>query len=298
MACSSTTTEGTTTSRPLWQPRLMSRNTREPDDTEAASHQARPRDWGSRWFNYPLVGANTDVGLFLGGIVRRDTYGFRHHPYKNRLSLSAAINPIEFGVSGQLEYDFSIRRAALRGIFDIEGSTREVRRYFGVGNLTESSDADEFFRADRAYIGANLGIEPTLPEGWWFSVAPVFRFSTPVDEEATFLAAERPRPYGFDDFSQAGLVGGLTWDSRDEPAFPTRGGLLEIEGRYYPSILDVDEPYGGHSRIRVDQPRARRTRAVAQGPSREGLGNLPLLRRCPARGLHNSSRVYVRSIRG
>ena len=217
----------------------------EPDDTEAASHQARPRDWGSRWYNFPLGGANTDIGLFLGVIAQRDTYGFRHHPYKNRLTLSAAFNPVVLGMSGQLKYDFSIRRAGLRGILDIEGSTREVRRYFGTGNRTESSDEDEFFRADRAFIGVNLGIEPSLPEGWSFSVAPVFRFSTPVDEEVTFIEAERPRPYGFDDFSQAGLVGGLTWDSRDEPALPSRGGLLELEGRYYPSILDVDEPYGG-----------------------------------------------------
>ena len=143
----------------------------EPDDTEAASHQARPRDWGSRWYNFPLGGANTDIGLFLGVIAQRDTYGFRHHPYKNRLTLSAAFNPVVLGVGGQLKYDFSIRRAGLRGILDIEGSTREVRRYFGTGNRTEKSDEDEFFRADRAFIGVNLGIEPTLPEGWWLVVS-------------------------------------------------------------------------------------------------------------------------------
>ncbi len=146
-------------------------------------------------------------------------------------------------MSSQLKYDFSITRAALRGVFDIEGSTREVRNYFGMGNRTATSNSDDFFEADRAFIGANLGVAPTLPDGWSFSVGPVFRFSTPVDEEATFLAIERP--YGFDDFSQAGLVGGLTWDSRDEPALASRGGLLEIEGRYYPSILDVAEPYVG-----------------------------------------------------
>ena len=171
----------------------------EPDDTEAASHQARPRDWGSRWYNFPLAGANTDIGLFLGGIAQRDTYGFRHHPYKSRLTLSSAFNPIALGVSGQLKYDSSIRRGWLRGILDIEGSTREVRRYFGMGNRTEMFDDDDFFRADRAFIGANLEIEPSLPEGWSFSVAPVFRFSTPVDEEGT-LAAEGPL-YGFDNFS-------------------------------------------------------------------------------------------------
>ena len=40
-------------------------------------------------------------------------------------------------------------------------------------------------------------------------------------------------------------MGGLTWDSRDEPALPARGGLLALEGRYYPAIMDVSEPYGG-----------------------------------------------------
>ena len=217
---------------------------RAPDDTESATHQARPRDWGPRWFDLPMIGANSDVGIFVGQVLWRETYGFRHYPYQTRATLTYTVNPIVLGVAGRGTYEFPLRRGTLFGVLEAEGSTRDVRYHYGFGNEAVKDRSSSFFRADRAYVSLFTPLEIRTGGGVSLRLGPAIGFTTPVDEDDRTFITNEP-PYGYEDFSWAGLRGGIRWDSRDVEGFASKGGLIEIDGRLNPAILDVDRTYGG-----------------------------------------------------
>ncbi len=217
---------------------------KEPDDTESATHQARPRDWGSRWTSLPLIGLNSDVGLFVGETGRRYGYGFRHFPYKTRLDLTAVVNPTHLRFQAGAAYAFPLARGT-SGLISAEVTNREIRRFFGFGNETTKGDPSVDFRADRsrAYMEAVVGVRPAPAVSVDFG--PAFWFSSPTKEDGTFVEAQAP--YGQDDFTQVGLVGRAAWDTRDNPVAPSLGVMLEVEGRYIAEALDTEAAYGGLS---------------------------------------------------
>ncbi len=217
---------------------------KEPDDTESATHQARPRDWGSRWTALPLIGLNSDVGLFVGNTGHRYGYAFRHFPYKTRLDLMALVNPTHLRFQAGATYTFPLVGSTV-GLISAEVTNREIRRFFGFGNETTKDDGSVDFRADRsrAYVEAMVGLRPTSAVSIDFG--PAFWFSSPTKEAGSFVEAEAP--YGQDDFAQVGFVGRASWDTRDNPVAPKVGLNLEVEGRYIPEALDTEAAYGGLS---------------------------------------------------
>ncbi len=217
---------------------------KEPDDTESATHQARPRDWGSRWTSLPLIGLDSDVGLFVGDTGHRYGYAFRHFPYKTRLDLTAVVNPTHLRFQAAAAYTFPLVRGAV-GLIRADVTNREIRRFFGFGNETARDDESVGFRADRsrAYLEAVVGLRPAPALSIDFG--PAFWFSSPTKEEGTFVEARAP--YGHDGFAQVGLVGRASWDKRDNPVAPNLGLMLEVEGRYIPEALDSETAYGGLS---------------------------------------------------
>lgn len=234
---------GTNTFLPSGKTLVDESHYEEPNDTESETHQARPRDWGSRWTSLKLIGANSDVGFFIGETATRKSYGFRHFPHQTILTITGTVNPINFGVAGQVTYEFPVKRGRLFSGFEVAGSTREVRQFFGVGNETVKAGSTSFFSADRAHVSLEVPLKLRLGTDLEFRIGPAVGFSTPVDEDRTFLEAEGPR-YGFEDFGWVGLNGGFLWDTRDTPALPRKGGLLQAQGRFVPEALDVEDTYG------------------------------------------------------
>jgi len=215
----------------------------EPEDTESATHGARARDWGSRWRGFTLFGANSDIGFFVGRRSSRETYEFRRFPKATLLTYDIAVNPIEMGVAGEVGYEFPLGGGEWFGIARMEGSTRRVGHYYGLGNgTTRQDEEEEFFRADRAILKASLEAEYRIRSNLSVGVGTFATVSRATDEEGTFIEAEPT--HGFEDYSSAGALGRLSLDWRDNPGSPRTGGLIELEGRYTPTILDVEDAFG------------------------------------------------------
>ncbi|MEE8146291.1 MAG: BamA/TamA family outer membrane protein [Longimicrobiales bacterium] len=217
----------------------------EPEDTESATHQARPRDWGSRWTSLPLIGVNSDVGLFVGETAHRYGYGFRHFPQKTRLDLSSMVNPIQLGFQAGVGFEFPLARGSVFGRIKAAATNREIRRFFGFGNETVRDRPSAEFRADRSRVSLETLVEFRPGPTTSFAFGPALWFSSPTKEEGTFVEAEAP--YGFDDFVRVGLLGRLTLDTRDNPVAARRGVRFSVEGRYVPEALDAEAAYGGLS---------------------------------------------------
>ena len=50
--------------------------------------------------------------------------------------------------------------------------------------------------------------------------------------------------YGAGTFGQIGAQSTVEWDTRDRPAYPTRGLLFRGAGTFYPGVWDVRSPFG------------------------------------------------------
>ena len=118
-----------------------------------------------------------------------------------------------------------------------------MRRFYGFGNETSADGKSEFFKAQSREVLVELPLGLTWGEGRYAGLGPVFKHFEPLDTDSTFVSGLRP--YGYGSFNEAGLVAAFGWDSRDKRIRPSRGWLVQAEGRYFPELLDVGAPFGG-----------------------------------------------------
>jgi len=214
----------------------------EPQDLESATHRARPRDWGSRWYTFPLVAADSDIGMAAGQTWEWQGYGFRFFPYRNRLHLVYAINPIRLGARASALWEFPIGRKGFGGIFALDALTREVRSFHGIGNESPSTAQSGFYRADRALYSLGAGFSYRPVEGVSLELTPEIWYSRAVDRDDVTLI-ESTRPPELDEMTQAGLSFRAEVDSRDSRVVASTGGRIELEARAVPRVLDAPEAY-------------------------------------------------------
>ena len=214
---------------------------RQPPPTDRFHKQ--PRDWGHDWAPFPWASFQPDVGLIAAGGVTFTSYGFRHHPYRSRLSvrLGYATGAQRFGVD--LKGDF---RGARRSSLRVRWSGFEVVRFYGIGNETPVVGPSDFYRVrQQQYLVAPALIVP-LSAAVEVSIGPQLKYALTDLVAGTFI--ELTRPYGTESFGQVGAQAGLRIDTRDQRVAATRGVLLTAGGSAYPKLWDVTAAFGeGHA---------------------------------------------------
>jgi len=224
----------------------------EPDERD--SYGAPPRDWGDRWFVYPLIVGGTERGAYAEVNAIRETFGFRTFPYRTRLTLAAGIGTGTGRPRAALTYAFPVagRRAWVEA--EVDGSFRH--RFFGFGNGTAGPDQDacppagcadfdaDSTRVRRVDLRVAAGLEAHPAEGVRVRGGAFLEGFGHFGDERTIVA--RIDPPGFGDYVQAGLAAGLDADRRDHHLNPTRGWLLRARARWVPDLLDAP---GGHRSV-------------------------------------------------
>ena len=225
---------------------LDTRTWDQPDDPASRTHMAPARDWGAYTVPLPYFSYDPDVGLFVGGGLIRWGYGFRHFPWRSRLSLSAGIGTATGRPRVEGVYDFSLQRPSLRGLLAARYSGADADRFYGFGNDTESDADDAFYLAYRQEIDGSAAVALRRPR-FELSVGPFVRLLRPYDTAGTLV--DSLAPYGAGDFGEAGIRARLVFDARDRLRAPTRGGRVELGARLVPALMDVEETFGGASAI-------------------------------------------------
>lgn len=215
----------------------------EPEDPGSATHQARPRDWGARTVPIPYLSLDTDLGLFLGAGFTRWTYGFRHFPYKTRLSASLGFGTASGKPRASLDYDAPLFRQQVRALVRARWSGAEVNRFYGRGNGTLSEGEEERFKAEREEVSLDVFAMYSLRPGIQVGGGPVIRyrdlFANP-DRLVTELA-----PYGAaPGFGTAGLGGELTVERRDVVGAASEGWHGRLAADVFPSLWDATTTFG------------------------------------------------------
>jgi hypothetical protein len=213
----------------------------EPRDAEAERYGARPRDWGSRWFPAPNLGFTPDLGVWLGASAQWQRYGFRQHPYHTAVTVRAGIGTSSGRGRLGVEVDVPVVRPDVRGVAELMITGAEGERYYGPGNETRLDREEDLYRAERREVRLRTAVRFEPGEGVVVEGGTHLSSFRPYDNVGTLVADEVP--YGYANFTQMSLVGSVSWDRRDDPVVPRRGGRLLVRGRLFPSAFDVRETF-------------------------------------------------------
>jgi hypothetical protein len=200
-----------------------------------------PRDWGSRKVPMIWFTSAPDVGTLVGWGYHFTDYGFRQLPYASDHTVRAgfATGP----ETGKIEYHGDFRGENTGTHFTVGAlvSGIETLRYYGLGNNSIDSGSSRFHRVRMMDVRLDPSVAVPLGGGVELSFGPTVDFSSTV---AGNRFIDNVRPYGYGQFGRVAGRADLTYDSRDLPAYPTRGLYLQAGGSITPPVWDATTTYG------------------------------------------------------
>jgi hypothetical protein len=201
-----------------------------------------PRDWGHRWWSLMWVGGGPDVGVFLGAGAYVTHYGFRKLPYASRILFRGGFATGPTTGRAQLSAEVYRRNSRVRGVFDLWVSGIDILRYHGLGNETQLTLEDDYYRVNQAQFGFEPAVVLPLGAHGELTLGPSLKFASTKEQDGRILADLTV--YGEGGFGQIGWRGGIEFDTRDTRAAATRGVHVQLLGSVYPSIWDVEDTFG------------------------------------------------------
>ena len=198
------------------------------------------RDRGS--FVEPSAGTSLrrELGLTLDAGIRRYTYGFRDQPYSSLVNLDVEYAVKLPGFRVAVDADKRWEGTPLHLTVAAFVSQFEVVGFHGLGNATPDS-ASGFFEVRQRQWRVRPALARSLGTSTDLTLGPVFQYTVTDSVPSRLVSATRP--YGFGTFGQLGMELGFRHEIRDRPHQPQRRFVLEVEGGYYPAILDVASPF-------------------------------------------------------
>jgi hypothetical protein len=202
-----------------------------------------PRDWGKRWTASFWGTIGPDAGLLIGGGRTLTVYGFRQDPFASRHRFRAgfATGPTSY----RADYTGEFRRENSVGGFDIlvRASGIDVISFHGFGNEISAPGNNEFYRVTQDAFGLLPSLVFPLGRRATIRVGGILKYASTDPRPGRFLAT-LGNLYGTGNFGEVG--GGVTarFDSRNRSNAATRGVVLEVGGKVYPAVWDVDSTFG------------------------------------------------------
>jgi hypothetical protein len=201
------------------------------------------RDWGRR--NNPNIwpGFSTDLGLFIGGGLYTERYGFRKFPYADSHLIRAGYATT--AQTGRFEFEGDYRRvnSSLFTTISVYASGLDVLFFYGFGNETTSEESKEFYKVRQAQFSFFPALRYTFNPQFEIYGGPIIKYSLYKEREDTLIG--QVKPYGADNIGQLGLKFGFRLDTRD-PTYANSSGLgFNMESFFYPEVWHIESAFGG-----------------------------------------------------
>jgi hypothetical protein len=201
------------------------------------------RDWGRR--NKPNIwpSFSTDLGLFIGGGLYTERYGFRKHPYSDSHLIRAGYATT--AKTGRFEYEGDYRRinSSLFTTISVYASGLDVLYFYGFGNETTSEESKDFYKVRQSQFSFFPAFHYTFSPQFEIYGGPIIKYSLYREREDTFIG--QLKPYGAENFGQLGLQLGFSLDTRDPLRANSSGFGFNMESFFYPEVWHVDSAFGG-----------------------------------------------------
>lgn len=201
-----------------------------------------PRESGVSYAGVPWFGVSSGIGILLGaGIVRTDWNG-NARPFRSRMRLRAGYGTEAEDGAVEFSSVFHFASTPLEAGLELAATGLALVRFYGYGNETPAPGSSSYYRSTQNQYLAVPSV--ALPFGDHAQVKAGLSFKR---VETPFLAGQYisvARPYGTPEFGQAGLIAGLSWDSRDVKGAPHRGAYFTIDGAWYPLVRNGTGAFG------------------------------------------------------
>ena len=229
-------------------------------------------DWGRQTMTFPLLMANPDLSVFVGGLGSRQYFGYRKDPFSSSHSVNAglALNRLKASVS----YTGTFRQLLLDldAKVHLKYSGLQVIRFNGLGNETEISHPSSFYEVEQNYFAFAPALEfraeehegnmegmESLRSKLTIGLGPIIKYSdTPLSSNKDKFIGRHPKyHYGTDSFGQVGAQGEILYDTRNNSGYATRGVFVRVAGAVYPGVWDVASAFGsldGETRAYLTAP--------------------------------------------
>ena len=228
-------------------------------------------DWGRQMMTFPILMANPDLGVFVGGLGNRHYFGYRKNPFSSSHSFNVglAINRLKPFVS--YTGTFRQRLLNLDAKVHLKYSGIQVIRFNGLGNKMEIPEPSSYYEVEQNYFAFSPSLEfrageregqegmGSLRSALTIGLGPIIQYSdTPLSSNKDqFIGSFPEYAYGTDSFGQVGAQGEILYDTRNNPAYATRGVLVRVVGAVYPGVWDVESAFGslaGETRTYLTAP--------------------------------------------
>jgi len=201
------------------------------------------RDFGRRTAPTLWPGYSTDLGLFIGGGVFTESYGFRKIPFADSHNIRAGY--ATKARTGKFEYEGDYRRinSSLFTTVSVFASGLEVLHFYGFGNETASEEPREFYKVRQSQFSFFPALRYIYSPQFEIYGGPLLKYSLYRESEETLIG--QLRPYGAENFGQLGLKLGFSLNTRDPLRANSSGFRLNIETFFYPEVWHVESAFGG-----------------------------------------------------
>ncbi len=218
-------------------------------------------DWGMETFTFPMITVNPDLGVFLKGHSSLQYFGYRKYPYSSQHSfdLGLASNGFNPFVSYTGNYRHVLHDLDVR--VHLEYSGIQMIRFNGFGNNTQLPASSSFYKVEQNHFlfAPSLNFHTYKREGDEHSdsmepsrseliirFGPIIKYSntSPDANKDRFISLLDEPLYGTGSFGQLGAFGKIMYDTRNNPAYTTRGFLVRTTASIYPSVWDVESVFG------------------------------------------------------
>jgi hypothetical protein len=188
----------------------------------------------------------SELGLMLGGGVKRTMWSPDYLPWRSRTTLragySTAMNTGGVELMGQWHLSQTARPSA---ILNAKYSGMENLNYFGYGNETtrDESKEDRYYWAGQTHLIISPGVRVPIGSTGQVDAALIYKNVRTTDDTSRYIVQQQP--YGVSSgFNQLGAQMTLALDTRDNMLMASRGIRLEVYGTAYPAAMDAEKPFG------------------------------------------------------
>lgn len=201
-----------------------------------------PRESGVSYRPTPWLEITSGIGILFGaGVVRTDWNGTAR-PFKSRMRLRAGYGTEAQDGAVEFTSVFYYASTPLRTSLGLAITGLALVRFYGYGNETAAPGSSSYYRSTQNQYLVLPGVSLPFRSHALVSAGLAFkRVETPLLPNQYISVVE---PYGTPLFGQAGLTGGLSWDSRDVKGAPHRGMYFTLNGAWYPIIQNGSGAFG------------------------------------------------------
>lgn len=218
-------------------------------------------DWGKYTFTFPMITINPDLGMFTRVHHSRLYFGYRKYPFSSRHSFDVGLATNDLTPFASYTGDFPRRLLNLDTSVHLKYSGIQLIRFSGFGNDTQTPGSSDFYKVEQSHIvfapsldfrkkyhdeEVSDGHSEPLRSKLALRLGPIVKYShTPSDANADkFIYSPGAPEYGRGHFGQVGASGEMTYDTRNNPAYPTHGAFVRAAGAVYPGVWDVKSAFG------------------------------------------------------